>query len=453
MSDETHIIKLGDDPRFLPEFSAIREEINKSNHPSQPEVNWRLIESLALTLFKSNGVDLHTATYYTLARTKINGLSGFCEGCELLAGLITAEWERFWPQNYQARSDMLEWFNTRIGNILRKNPALALGDVQLLYRTERTLQLICDKLQQVELKRVPRVENLLYFMQNIRKRMEAEQQTQNAQAWQYVSPTLVYMPEPAAYAEPVYSPLPAMDPGHQAPKVEVHFAGSEKTKRPSRMPVIGGFLAGIACTAAVCGGLWWWQVAPMQQQIALVNDTPQGAAVLWLTSPALKDYPQRLNRLLNASPLQPLETGEHLTKTAAAIWPENEQQQQTTARWNAAIKLRADNSPTLRGYLQVQQDLHEFAALLLQREKSKEGVTLSYLKTVAYQAETLLNQETPLEALLTQLEDAKKQDQNTQTLEKQINERIDALSSRYLLINNTGHPDNNALTHTVNTHD
>ncbi len=97
MSDETHIIKPGDDPRFLPEFSAIREEINKSNHPSQPEVNWRLVESLALTLFKSNGVDLHTATYYTLARTKINGLSGFCEGCELLAGLITAEWERFWP--------------------------------------------------------------------------------------------------------------------------------------------------------------------------------------------------------------------------------------------------------------------------------------------------------------------------------------------------------------------
>ncbi|MFU2315790.1 VasL domain-containing protein [Rahnella sp. PCH160] len=440
MSDDTHIIKLGDDPRFLPEFSAIREEINKSNHPSQPEVNWRLIESLALTLFKSNGVDLHTATYYTLARTKINGLSGFCEGCELLAGLITAEWERFWPQNYQARSDMLEWFNTRIGNILRKNPALALGDVPLLYRTERTLQLICDKLQQVELKRVPRVENLLYFMQNIRKRMEAEQQAQSAQACQYVSPTLVYMPEPAAYAEPVYSPLPAMDPGHQAPKVEVHFAGSENKKRPSRLPIIGGFLAGITCTAAVCGGLWWWQVAPMQQKIAQVNDTPQGGAALWLTSPELKDYPQRLNRLLSASPLQPLETGGHMTKTAAAVWPENEQQQQATARWNAAITLRADNSPTLRGYLQVQQDLHAFAALLLQREKSKEGVTLSYLKTVAYQAETLLNKETPLEALLTQLEDAKKQNQNTQTLEKQINEQLDALSSRLLLIKSAGQP-------------
>lgn len=151
--------------------------------------------------------------------------------------------------------------------------------------------------------------------------------------------------------------------------------------------------------------------------------------------------------------MQALETGEHLTKTAASVWPENELQQQATARWHNTLKLRADNSPTLRGYLQVQQDLHEFAALLLQREKSKEGVTLSYLKTVAFQAETLLNQETPVEALLTQLEDAKKQNKNTQTLEKQVNERLDALSSRYLLIKNTGLPDNAPLNNTSNTHD
>ncbi|MDD0107608.1 hypothetical protein PSY83_23950, partial [Shigella flexneri] len=43
--------------------------------------------------------------------------------------------------------------------------SFAESDLPLIYRTERALQLICDKLQQVELKRVPRVENLLYFMQ------------------------------------------------------------------------------------------------------------------------------------------------------------------------------------------------------------------------------------------------------------------------------------------------
>lgn len=57
----TQTIVTGSDPRALPEFSAIREEINKANHPSQPELNWKLVESLALSIFKANGVDLHTA--------------------------------------------------------------------------------------------------------------------------------------------------------------------------------------------------------------------------------------------------------------------------------------------------------------------------------------------------------------------------------------------------------
>lgn len=72
----TQTIVTGSDPRALPEFSAIREEINKANHPSQPELNWKLVESLALSIFKANGVDLHTATYYALARTRNQGWQG-----------------------------------------------------------------------------------------------------------------------------------------------------------------------------------------------------------------------------------------------------------------------------------------------------------------------------------------------------------------------------------------
>lgn len=149
----TQTIVTGSDPRALPEFSAIREEINKANHPSQPELNWKLVESLALSIFKANGVDLHTATYYTLARTRNQGLAGFCEGAELLAAMIIHEWDKFWPQSGPARTEMLDWFNTRTGNILRQQVSFSENDLSLLYRTERALQLICDKLQQVELKR------------------------------------------------------------------------------------------------------------------------------------------------------------------------------------------------------------------------------------------------------------------------------------------------------------
>ncbi len=136
----TQTIVTGSDPRGLPEFSAIREEINKASHPSQPELNWKLVESLVLAIFKANGVDLHTATYYTLARTRTQGLAGFCEGAELLAAMVSHDWDKFWPQGGPARTEMLDWFNSRTGNILRQQISFAESDLPLIYRTERALQ-------------------------------------------------------------------------------------------------------------------------------------------------------------------------------------------------------------------------------------------------------------------------------------------------------------------------
>lgn len=44
-------------------------------------------------------------------------------------------------------------------------------------------------------------------------------------------------------------------------------------------------MAGVVCMAAITAVLWWWQVYPMQQQLAQVRDTAQGAATVWLTTP------------------------------------------------------------------------------------------------------------------------------------------------------------------------
>ena len=113
--------------------------------------------------------------------------------------------------------------------------------------------------------------------------------------------------------------------------------------------------------------------------------------------------------------------------------------QQATAQWNATLKTRAQNSPQMRGWLQTRQDLHAFADLVMQREK--EGLTLSYIKNVIWQAERGLGQETPLESLLTQYQDARVQGENTDVLEKQINERLDSVLSRWLLLKNDGMPE------------
>lgn len=429
----TQTIVTGSDPRSLPEFSAIREEINKASHPSQPELNWRLVESLALTIFKTNGVDLHTATYYTLARTRTQGLAGFCEGTELLAAMVSHEWDNFWPQGGPARTEMLDWFNTRTGNILRQQISFSETDLPLLYRTERALQLICDKLQQVELKRQPRVENLLWFVQNTRRRFEP-QPKKNSDPQTTVR-TLVYAPESPAYATAeVMPPLPGL------PEMKVEVRGMvDGTATARQYGTMMSFMVGVACTTVIAAALWWWQVYPMQQQLTQVKDTAQGAATVWLASPDLKGYERRLQQLFDASPVQPLEIGMQMMHAADTRWPESLQQQQATAEWNEKLKTRAQSSPQLRGWLQTRQDLHTFADLVMQREK--EGLTLSYIKNVIWQAERGLGQETPLESLLTQYQDACAQGQNTDTLEKQIDERLGGVLSRWLLLKNNMMPE------------
>lgn len=436
-NDATQTIVTGSDPRNLPEFSAIREEINKASHPSQPELNWKLVESLTLAIFKTNGVDLHTATYYTLARTRLQGLAGFCEGTELLAAMVTHEWDNFWPKDGPARTEMLDWFNTRNGNILRQQISFAEPDLPLLHRTERALQLICDKLQQVELKRQPRVENLLYFVQNTRKRLEQPLKNSADITTQTTVRTLIYAPEStvSGTAE-VIPPLPELPDI----KVEVRSTADDisLTRAVKQGNTSKGFITGIVCSAAIAAALWGWLVFPMQQQLTQVRDTAQGAATVWLTTPDLNSYGQRLQRLADISPLQTLETGMQMTRIADSRWPESLQQQQATAQWNETLKTRAQNSPHLRGWLQARQDLRAFADLVMLREK--EGLTLSYIKNVVWQAERSLGQEVPLESLLTQYQDARAQNQNTNTLEKEINERIDGLLSRWLLLKNNTLP-------------
>lgn len=436
-NDATQTIVTGSDPRNLPEFSAIREEINKASHPSQPELNWKLVESLTLAIFKTNGVDLHTATYYTLARTRLQGLAGFCEGTELLAAMVTHEWDNFWPKDGPARTEMLDWFNTRNGNILRQQISFAEPDLPLLHRTERALQLICDKLQQVELKRQPRVENLLYFVQNTRKRLEQPLKNSADITTQTTVRTLIYAPEStvSGTAE-VIPPLPELPDI----KVEVRSTADDisLTRTVKQGNTSKGFITGIVCSAAIAAALWGWLVFPMQQQLTQVRDTAQGAATVWLTTPDLNSYGQRLQRLADISPLQTLETGMQMTRIADSRWPESLQQRQATAQWNETLKTRAQNSPHLRGWLQARQDLRAFADLVMLREK--EGLTLSYIKNVVWQAERSLGQEVPLESILTQYQDARAQNQNTNTLEKEINERIDGLLSRWLLLKNNTLP-------------
>ncbi|MCE4114336.1 VasL domain-containing protein, partial [Yersinia pseudotuberculosis] len=389
------IIKTGTDPRNRPEFNAIREEINKINHPARPEVNWGLIESLALTLFRTHGVDLQTAVYYTLARTQKNGLAGFTEGCELLAGMVVGQWDHLWPEQPQARSEILEWFNTRVSNQLRQHD-FTRDDLRLVYRAERALQLLYDKLQQVELKRVPRIENLLYLMQNTAKKLESASDAAKAQqtAAPLKMPPMVYLSVPEA--EPVRTAAAAPEP---AANIEVRSPPPE-TKRGA---VLWGFGAGVLCSLLVATAVYVTQFKPLQQQMTVLATQPESAALLWLNRPDVATYGEQLSTLENLSPLFVLNTADQSVAMARQRWPSDPSQVAESQRWARLVEARIGLAGTDSSYFQLQQRLHALSEKLLEQERSRGSLTISYLKTAVYQMQTELNREIPLEELLRQL--------------------------------------------------
>lgn len=428
MSDSSAeiVIRTGPDPRERSEFAQIRDEINKISHPAQPEVNWRLIESQALTLFRTTGVDLQTVVYYTLARSHLQGLPGFTAGCELLAAMIVHQWDQLWPKLPQARTEILEWFTARVGSVVRQHP-FTQTDLPMLYRAERALQLISDKLQQVELPRVPRVENLLYLVQNTRKRLAPVSANTTASADTSKKITLVYLAE--SEPEPVQAPVDQNEP---PPEVEINTVLPPVKRGPARFPALWGFIAGVAfclLLAAVVRVIW---IEPQHQALAALADTPEGAALLWLRHPVLATYGEQLRRLDAISPVAGQRLADRLVNVARTRWPASEQQQAETRRRMQLLQSRVATDTDENSYQQVQQQLQALSDELLARENARTGLTISYLKTVVYQMQKTLSHDVPLEELMRQYAQAVDSRQPVSPmLAKQTEERFNILLERY----------------------
>lgn len=409
------VIQTAGDPRHWPEFAQLRDEINKISHPAQPPVNWPHIETLALTLFHGHGVDLQTAVYYTLARTQLHGLAGFTDGCELLSALVVNHWESLWPPQPQHRQEILEWFNGRIGHPLRQQELTA-EDLRLVYRAERALQLLCDKLQQVELKRVPRLDNLLGWMQNTAKRLE----TAKAAA------------KPAASKPLDIAPVVCLAVPKAAPQPPQANNAVRVNPPPARHRFINGFAAGLVFSALIALAVYFSAIRPLQQQWLALMAKPESAVQLWFLNPTLASYPEQLQQLERLSPFAGLRTAEQTLALARQQWPADPRQRAASQRFERLVQARADSNTIDNSYAQLNKQLQELSATLLERERSRGSLTLSYLKTAVYQMQSELNRTVPLEALLRQLAQAVASGNTPPPLLiKQIDDRWNALLSHY----------------------
>ncbi|STE89061.1 ImpA-related N-terminal family protein [Escherichia coli] len=115
------------------------------------------METLCLRLYEHNGVELQTASWYTIARMHTTGLSGLNEGLALIVALTRHHWSVMWPLNTHARLEIITGLFNRLQKTLRAMPPDNRDNLPLLYQTETLLKALSDTLARHELKQSSKV--------------------------------------------------------------------------------------------------------------------------------------------------------------------------------------------------------------------------------------------------------------------------------------------------------
>ncbi|WP_323902686.1 VasL domain-containing protein [Aeromonas hydrophila] len=428
-------LKVGRDPRMLPEYEALRAEINKLSHASRPEVDWQRIHQLASLIFEKHGVDLQTAIYFTLARSRLQGLSGFTEGCEFLANLIVTQWESFWPPVHQerARIEMLDWFIARISDVIRQYQ-ISHEDKRLIYRCERALQLISEKLHNADLSRIPRVENLVHFIEGYTHLFDETEivivSDEPGLKEDLQIPPMVFFKSDmesdhggTVSASTPHLPQGSILVGREKGQVKPTVLKIEQHRR--QRPAWFWFGCGLlSCALPVMGWLGWQQhqqektvaaqrlVQPAAELPRALNydDIRQARIVLGeqtlqnMESDLVARYQNQLTRLEQTSPLYWYRYGEGLRNSLLMLYPDSLAVKALDKQWQAQLGGQQGDVISVPTYLDARAGVDALLDQLLELERQRKTVTISYLKSQLYEVQKNLMQNIPFSLRLGELE-------------------------------------------------
>ncbi|MCP2003043.1 UNVERIFIED_ORG: type VI secretion system protein VasL [Buttiauxella agrestis ATCC 33320] len=405
MNDTTsHPVKTGGDPRTLADFAALREELSKLTHPARPDVDWRRVEQLSLSLFRQNGVELQTAAWYTLARTHQAGMSGLNEGLAILEALLTHQWGAMWPQPVHARMEILSGLSQRLQSVLR-TISLSYTDLPLVYQAGQHLNALRDVLQRLELKNASQMGELCTFMHNAATRLENTDASHTAPA------TVVRPPAASASPGPSETLVYVVHQESVTPRIEVESPEPEPgCGRPWK-----SFTAGML-TMLVVGGcaLWGWK-AMHPAEVAII---PVAANEASLTELGLK------------SPLWLQNYGFVLADKAA---PANVDKLKT--QWQQHIAGNALPVETLSGWHQGMEGLQDMTRRLNALDERKgKYLTGSELKSMVFTITQNFASSVPSEELLYQLDQVEAGTPLPASLVSQTDLHLNQLLNRYTLI-------------------
>lgn len=414
MNNPTHL-RTGGDPRSLPDYVALRDEMMKLTHPARPDVDWRKAEALCLRLLEHNGVELQTAAWFTLTRMHTSGLAGMNEGLALTCALTALQWSVMWPVSTHARMEIMTGISQRLVSVFRTLSLNTSGDLTCLYQSEKCLTELSDTLGRHALKQASGLEILLQQVRQAITRLENAPQTGT------VFPTMTLPPE-ALTADRTESkasaaPAPRVYVVPPAPAVEVVTAPPADRPHPLR------YFAGGVCSALLVGGLmlWGWQ--------AIFTPSPEVQLLKASTTPlpALPDATQ-LAALKNAS----LSTGQNemliaqtrrqlqwlaslptdwpqqyrrrLLAQSRSLWPDNPEVARMEAEWRQRIAGETLPAEALNGWHEGMAKLQALSDRLNALDETRgKYMTVSELKTAVFGITRAFNQSVPAEERLRRL--------------------------------------------------
>ncbi|AIQ99820.1 hypothetical protein LG71_07900 [Pluralibacter gergoviae] len=434
MHDAQQALSVGQDPRMLPEYERLRSEINKLSHASRPEVDWQLIHEMAALIFEKQGVDLQTAIYFALARARLHGLSGFTEGCEFLANLIVTQWDNFWPPAHQerARTDMLDWYIARVSDVVRQY-TISHEDKRFIYRCERALQLMSEKLHNVNLTRVPRVENLTHFIEGYSHLFDETEIVIVSDAQEIAKrdmqiPPMVYFQPDADGDEPGQMPKGSLIVGREKGKLKPTVLKIEQHKKAK--PAGFWFTAGIlTCALPVAAYYGWmrWNTEAITERntAAALLKTPVSALPEALTNAQLRDirialgekklremepevtstYQGQLMRIQQASPFWLLQYGDSLRTSLRVLYADSLAVNAMDNQWKQLLHAQKVNGQEASAWHAANSRVEQLLQELKNLEGKHKTVTISYLKSRLYDIQLKMNSDVPFGVRLQHLED------------------------------------------------
>ena len=440
-------LKTGGDPRSLPDYAALRDEISKLTHPARPDVDWRYVETLCLRLYEHNGVELQTASWYTIARMHTTGLSGLNEGLALIVALTRHHWSVMWPLNTHARLEIITGLFNRLQKTLRAMPPDDRDNLPLLYQTETFLKALSDTLARHELKQSSKVALPEAMVKGYITRLEN-------QPVQGETSSPVTLP-----AQALRSDAPDVQEHQTLPHSRLVYVVSETKAEPtpsiqkSPPTFLKPFLAGVcaallAVSVAIPGWQFLTQPSPAEQQLrALLTPPPDVLSAGQMTqlsrTPSLLNHAsewitlsgQQITRLTELPLAYNLQRSAQLLQQLMVLFPDNPCVQEMVDNWQKSIRSRALPEEAMTGWNEGMTLLQQLAERLNRLDEHRgEYITVSELKTAVFSIMQVFNRHIPAEELLRRYGETQKQN-GSEHHKKQAETVLNQLRYRYQIIN------------------